>query len=76
MQHCPENAPRRLAATVRNFYIVKGYGAIQEQLTDGIKLELYAPPEYLKAHMPHLAPTRLVYDSDKKESGREGWPRD
>lgn len=66
MQRCSDNAPPRLAATVRNFYIVKGYGAIQEQLT-GIKLNLYAPPEYLKAHMPHLAPTRLVYNSGKKE---------
>jgi choline dehydrogenase-like flavoprotein len=66
MQRCAENAPRRLAATARNFYIVKGYGAIQEQLT-GIKVNLYAPPEYLAAHMPHLAPTRLVYDSGKKQ---------
>src|SRR6202043_2752532 len=33
MQHCEVNAPRRLAATARNFYIVKGYGAIQEELT-------------------------------------------
>jgi len=66
MQRCPDNAPRRLAATVRNFYIVKGYGAIQEQLT-GIKLNLYASPEYLKAHMPALAPTRLEYDSQEKE---------
>ena len=66
MQRCTENAPRRLAATARNFYIVKGYGAIQEPLT-GIKVNLYASPEYLAAHMPHLAPTRLVYDSGKKE---------
>ena len=66
MQHCTENAPRRLAATARNFYIVKGYGAIQEQLT-GIKVNLYAPSEYLAAHTPHLAPTRLIYDSRKNE---------
>ena len=66
MQHCEENAPRRLAATARNFYIVKGYGAVQERLT-GVKVDLYAPPEYLAAHTPHLAPTRLVYDTDKKE---------
>jgi choline dehydrogenase-like flavoprotein len=66
MQRCTENEPRRLAATARNFYIVKGYGAIQEQLT-GIKLNLYAPPEYLAGHMPHLAPSRLVYDSGKRE---------
>ena len=66
MQHCEENAPRRLAATARNFYIVKGYGAVQEQLT-GVTVTLYAPEEYLKAHTPHLAPTRLIYNSEKKE---------
>ena len=66
MQHCEENAPRRLAATARNFYIVEGYGAIQEELT-GVKLNLYAPEDYSKAHMPHLATTRLVYNSEKKE---------
>jgi choline dehydrogenase-like flavoprotein len=66
MQRCTENAPRRLVATARNFYIVKGYGAIQEQLT-GIKVNLYAPLEYLAAHMPHLPPTRLIYDSKKNE---------
>jgi choline dehydrogenase-like flavoprotein len=66
MQHCEANAPRQLAATARNFYIVKGYGAVQQQLT-GVKVNLYAPPDYSKAHMPHLAPTRLVYDIEKKE---------
>jgi len=66
MQHCEENAPRRLAATARNFYIVRGYGAVQEQLT-GVTVNLYAPEEYLKAHTPNLAPTRLIYNSEKKE---------
>jgi choline dehydrogenase-like flavoprotein len=66
MQHCEANAPRQLAATARNFYIVKGYGAVQQQLT-GVKVNLYAPPDYSKAHMPHLAPTRLVYDIEKRE---------
>ena len=66
MQHCEANAPRQLAATARNFYIVKGYGAVQQQLT-GVKVNLYAPPDYSKAHMPLLAPTRLVYDIEKKE---------
>ena len=56
MQHCEENPPRRLAATARNFYIVKGYGAVQERLT-GVKLNLYASPEYLAAHMPHIRAT-------------------
>jgi GMC oxidoreductase len=66
LQRCPDNPTRRLAVTVRNFYIVKGYGAVQGSLT-GIKLNLYAPPEYLKAQMPHLAPSRLAYDPGKKE---------
>ncbi len=66
MQRCPQDAPRRLAAMARNFYIVKGYGAIQEPLT-GVKVNLYAPPDYLASHTPHLAPTRLAYDSSKKE---------
>jgi len=66
LQSCGQNEPRRLETTLRNFYIVKGYGAIQEPLT-GVKLNLFAPPEYLKAHMPRLAPTRLAYDASKKE---------
>jgi hypothetical protein len=66
LQNCSEGAPRRLAATVRNLYIVKGYGAVQGELT-GIKLDVFAPPEYLKSNMPHLAPTRLTYDGVKKE---------
>ena len=53
MQHCEENAPRRLAATARNFYIVKGYGAVQEQLT-GVRVTLYAPEEYLKIGRAHV----------------------
>lgn len=66
MQRCSQNALRRLAATVRTFYIVKGYGAIQEQLT-GVKLNLYASPEFLKANRPRLAPSRLIYERAKKE---------
>jgi choline dehydrogenase-like flavoprotein len=76
LQSCSESAPRRLAATVRNFYIVKGYGAVQGELT-GIKLNLFAPPEYLKSHTPHLSPTRLTYDSSKKElAEKDGQPID
>ncbi len=76
LQSCTDNAPRRLAATVRNFYIVKGYGAIQEPLT-GIKVDLFAPADYLKAHTPHPAPTRLVYDAGRKEVvERDGHPID
>jgi choline dehydrogenase-like flavoprotein len=66
LQNCEENSARRLAATARNFYIVKGYGAIEQQLT-GVKVDLYAPPEYVKAHTPQLPATRLIYDSAKKE---------
>lgn len=66
LQNCDANSARQLAATVRNFYIVKGYGAIEDQLT-GVKVNLYAPVEYIKAHMPQLPPTRLVFDSAKKE---------
>jgi choline dehydrogenase-like flavoprotein len=68
MQTCSADEPSRLAATVRNFYIVKGYGAIQAPLT-GVDLRLFAPPDYLQAHMPKLAPSRLAYDSEKKELG-------
>jgi hypothetical protein len=68
-QHCAENAPRRLAATARNFYLVKGHGAVQEQLT-GVKVNLYAPGEYLKSRMPHLAPTRLTYNREKRRLPR------
>ena len=66
LQSCSENAPRKLAATVRNFYIVKGYGAVQGQLT-GVKLNLFAPAAYVEANRPKLPPTRLAYDSSKKE---------
>ena len=63
---CNENPPRRLAATVRNFYIVKGYGAVQEQLT-GVRLDLFAPADYVTKNTPHLPETRLTYDSARKE---------
>ena len=66
LQSCGENAPRRLAATVRNFYLVKGYGLIQEPLT-GIKVDLFAGQDYIHSHMPHLAASRLAFDGGKKE---------
>ncbi|MGB9417762.1 MAG: NAD(P)-binding protein [Acidobacteriaceae bacterium] len=76
LQDCPEHAPRRLATTVRNFYIVKGYGAVQGELT-GMKLNLFAPPAYLKAHVPQLPHTRLAYDRAKKELiEKDGHPID
>ncbi len=66
MQSCEVNRDSRLAATVRNFYVVKGYAAVQTPLT-GVNLNLFAPPDYLKTHMPKLAPSRLVYDSIRHE---------
>jgi hypothetical protein len=66
LQSCTEQAPRRLAATARNLYIVKGYGAAQGELT-GTKLNLFAPRGYVEANMPQLAPTRLAYDNVKRE---------
>jgi choline dehydrogenase-like flavoprotein len=66
LESCGASEPRRLAATVRNFYIVKGYGAVQGDLT-GVKLDLFAPADYVKSHRPHLPPTRLVYDRAKHE---------
>jgi hypothetical protein len=66
LQSCDSNAPRHLAATVRNFYIVKGYGGIQEQVT-GIKLNLFAPAAYIEKHRPKLPPSSLRYDREKHE---------
>lgn len=66
LQNCDQGAPRRLAATVRNFYIVKGYGAVQGDLT-GVKLDLFAPESYVNSHRPHLPPTRLAFDPAKHE---------
>jgi hypothetical protein len=66
LQNCNQSAPRRLAATIRNFYIVKGYGAVEGELTD-IKLGLFAPLDYIKSHTPRLPPTRLIYDQSKHE---------
>jgi choline dehydrogenase-like flavoprotein len=61
MQTCSESRVRRLAATIRNFYIVEGYRGVQADLT-GVNLNLFAPAAYVKAHMPHLPPTRVSYD--------------
>ncbi|HEX4809295.1 MAG TPA: GMC family oxidoreductase [Bryobacteraceae bacterium] len=66
LQSCSENGPRRLAMNVRNFYVVKTYEAVQEPLT-GVKLNLYAPPDYAAQHLPKLAPTRLAYDRQRKQ---------
>jgi hypothetical protein len=66
LQSCRNNEPRRLAATLRNFYVVKVYGAIQEPLT-GVKLNLDAPSAWVERNRPKLPPTRLRYDADHKE---------
>jgi len=66
LQRCPENEPRRLAASVRNFYVVQAYGAIQEPLT-GVKIDLYASSEWIERNRPKLLPTRLRYDAGRRE---------
>jgi choline dehydrogenase-like flavoprotein len=63
---CSANDPRRLAMNLRNFYLSKTYGALQEPLT-GVKLNLYAAEAYVAGHRPKLPPTRLRYDSAAKE---------
>jgi len=73
IQRCPENEPRRLAANVRNFYTVQAYGAIQEPLT-GVKINLYAPSDWIERNRPALPPTRFITpNSDGMEGvGRTG----
>ena len=63
---CNESVPRRLASTVRNFYVAKAYGAMQEQLT-GIHINLSAPHDWIEQHRPQLPPTRLHYDAKTHE---------
>jgi choline dehydrogenase-like flavoprotein len=63
---CDENEPRRLAMTVRNFYVAKVYGALQETLS-GISLNLSAPHRWIAEHRPKLPPTRLRFDRDSSE---------
>jgi choline dehydrogenase-like flavoprotein len=75
LQHCPDNEPRRLAASVRNFYVVQAYGAIQEPLT-GVKVNLYAPSDWIERNRPKLPPTRLRYDADRREIMQVGEPID
>jgi choline dehydrogenase-like flavoprotein len=63
---CSVNDPRRLAMSLRSFYLARTYGALQEALT-GVKLNLYATDAYIADHRPALPPTRLRYDSAAKE---------
>lgn len=67
---CTANDPRRLAMSLRNFYLSKTYGALQETLT-GVKLNLYATDGYIAGHRPNLPPTRLRYDASTKEIARK-----
>jgi choline dehydrogenase-like flavoprotein len=75
LQRCADNEPRRLAATVRNFYVVQAYGAIQEPLT-GVKLNLYAPPDWVERNKPTLPQSRLRYDAGQREITSVGQPID
>jgi choline dehydrogenase-like flavoprotein len=63
---CSANDPRRLAMSLRNFYLARTYGALQEALT-GVKLNLYATDAYIADHRPALPATRLRYDPAAKE---------
>ena len=66
LESCDLNEPRRLAMTVRNFYIAKTYGSIQEPLT-GVGLNVIAPHEWIDQHYPVLPPSRLRLDREKRE---------
>ena len=75
LENCPNNDARRLASNVRSFYVVKGYGAIQEKLT-GVKVDLYAPENWIRRNTPALPPTRLRYDAGRREVTRADGPID
>jgi choline dehydrogenase-like flavoprotein len=75
LQNCQQNEPRRIAATVRNFYVVKAYGAIQESIT-GVKLNLYAPSDWIERNRPALPRTRLRFDAASREVVPVGRPLD
>jgi hypothetical protein len=68
---CAANDARRLAMSVRAFYLRQTYGLLQEKLT-GVKLNLYAPDAYSVQHRPRLPATRLRYDRARQEIAREG----
>jgi choline dehydrogenase-like flavoprotein len=63
---CSVNDPRRLAMSLRSFYLARTYGALQEALTK-VKLNLYATDSYIADHRPSLPPTRLQFNSGAKE---------
>jgi choline dehydrogenase-like flavoprotein len=66
LETCDANEPRRLAMTVRGFYLSRGYGPIQEMLS-GIVLQREASHAWIEEHRPHLPATRLRYDRASRE---------
>lgn len=66
LESCDQNEPRRIAMSVRNFYVAKTYGAIQEALT-GVQLNLYAPHDWIEKNRPQLPPTHLRFDRERHE---------
>ena len=75
LETCDQNGPLRLAMTVRNFYVAKTYGSIQQQLT-GVHLNLHAPPDWIEQHRPRLPPTRLRFDRERREISSMSGPID
>jgi choline dehydrogenase-like flavoprotein len=63
---CDENEPRRVAMSVRDFYLAKVYDALQEPLS-GVHLNLSAPHSWIEEHRPRLPPTRLRFDRESRE---------
>ena len=68
LQSCPDNEARRLAMTVRNFYVGTAYSILQESLAK-VNLNLFAPASYLERNSFHLPPTRFRYDAANHEIG-------
>ena len=63
---CDLNQPRMLAMTLRDFYIARTYGPLQEQIA-GVHLNLIAPGNWIDAHRPSLPATRLRFNPASHE---------
>ena len=63
---CDQNEPRRVAMSVRDFYLARTYGVLQEPLS-GVHLNLSAPHNWIEEHQPQLPPTRLRVDRERRE---------
>ncbi|MGB6193526.1 MAG: GMC family oxidoreductase N-terminal domain-containing protein, partial [Terracidiphilus sp.] len=61
LETCDVTALRQLSMTLRNLYVAKGYGSIQEPLA-GVRLNVHAPHAWIVTHTPALPPTRLRFD--------------